>query len=105
MPDTGSMDYLFALPTSSLKVVLVFTDFPGGNTEAWMSLRPAHSHMAEVVPALGWELGCMCEARTSRHRRECPSSCFQEVVLWWCGTGRPEFQVLWRISLFDLLLL
>ena len=50
----------------------------------------------------------MCEARTSQHRigcglpRLCPSSCFQEAVLW-CGTGEPEFQVLWRINLIDLL--
>lgn len=32
----------------------------------------------------------------------CPSSCPRAAVLW-CGTGEPEFQVLWRIRLSDLL--
>lgn len=50
----------------------------------------------------------MCVGRTSQHRigcgmpRSCRSSCFQEALLW-CGIGEPEFQVLWRINLFDLL--
>lgn len=57
-----------------------------------------------------WELRCVCEARLNQLRWGetwggppwGPYSCSREAVLW-CGTGEPEFQVLWRISLVDLL--
>lgn len=66
--------------------------------------------MAGAVPMLRWEPGCMYERRASQQRAGgrvgratlCPSVCSQEAVLW-DGTGKPEFQVLLRISLFDLL--
>lgn len=66
--------------------------------------------MAGIVPVLTWELGYMREARKSQHRAGervgratsmptlFPGGC--PLV---CGTGEPEFQVLLRISLFDLL--
>lgn len=36
MLNTGSVDYLFALPTTPVEVALLLTDFPDGNTEAGM---------------------------------------------------------------------
>ena len=107
VPGSGSVDYLATAPISILVVVVGLSGF--SRWEDWGLGGPVTCH-AGVVPTLragSWG-ACVRRGWTSSEGEPWggppwgPHPCSQEAVLW-CGTGEPEFQVLWRISLLDLL--
>lgn len=102
------MDYLSTPPVSTLRVVLGLSGFSSWEDRlGWAHDLPKVTWWD--MPAPGWERRGVCEARMSQLRAAGPGCATLRPVFLLAGgwplggTGEPEFQVLWRLRLADLL--